>query len=87
MTLKDYINKEQLITEEQEQLIDKLYELSEEENLDAFFNVYIEDVPSNIKKIIEKEGLEDADMPIVRIFQVNGKLEYDGISVKFECGE
>lgn len=62
MTLKDYINKEQLITEEQEQLIDKLYELSEEENLDAFFNVYIEDVPSNIKKIIEKEGLEDADI-------------------------
>jgi len=62
MTLKDYINKEQLTTEEQEQLIDKLYELSEEENLDAFFNVYIEDVPSNIKKIIEKEGLEDADI-------------------------
>ena len=62
MTLKDYINKEQLIIEEQEQLIDKLYELSEEENLDAFFNVYIEDVPSNIKKIIEKEGLEDADI-------------------------
>lgn len=62
MTLKDYINKEQLTTEEQEQLIDKLYDLSEEENLDAFFNVYIEDVPSNIKKIIEKEGLEDADI-------------------------
>lgn len=62
MTLKDYINKEQLTTEEQEQLIDKLYELSEEENLDTFFNVYIEDVPSNIKKIIEKEGLEDADI-------------------------
>ena len=29
----------------------------------------------------------EMDMPIVRIFQVNGKLEYDGISVKFKCGE
>ena len=29
----------------------------------------------------------EMDMPIVRIFQVNGKLENDGLSVKFECGE
>ena len=29
----------------------------------------------------------EMDMPIVRIFQVNGKLENDGISVKFKCGE
>ena len=29
----------------------------------------------------------EMDMPIVRIFQVNRKLEYDGISVNFECGE
>ena len=57
MTLKDYINKEQLTDEEEKQLIDKLSDLPEADSLNTFFDAYLEDVPSYIKEIIEKEGL------------------------------
>lgn len=62
MTLKDYINKEQLTDEEEKQLIDKLSDLSEADSLNTFFDAYLEDVPSYIKEIIEKEGLNDTNI-------------------------
>ena len=62
MTLKDYINKELLTDEEEKQLIDKLADLSEADSLNTFFDAYIEDVPSYIKEIIEKEGLNDTNI-------------------------
>ena len=54
MTLKDYINKEQLTAEEEKLLIDELYTDPEEFLSDCS----LDDVSKNIKEIIKEHGLK-----------------------------
>ena len=58
MTLKDYINKEQLTAEEQKKLIDELYKDTEEFLSDC----YIDELPPFILNIIEENGLKNGDI-------------------------
>lgn len=68
MTLKDYINKERLTTEEQKQLIDELHKDPEGFLSDCSF----EEVFTTTREVIEKEGLKDGD-----IAYIIGKKYYD----------
>ena len=58
MTLKDYINKEQLTAEDEKLLIEELYKAPE----DFLSDCYIDELPSFILEIIEENGLKDEDI-------------------------
>lgn len=58
MTLKDYINKEQLTADEEKQLIEELNKDPEGFLADC----YIDELPSYLLNIIEENGLKDANI-------------------------
>ena len=73
MTLKDYINKEQLTAEEEKLLIDELYKDPEEFLSDCSLN----DISKNIKEIIEKHGLKNGDIAYAIMEDYDGIIDLD----------
>lgn len=61
MTLKDYINKEQLTAEEENQLIEELHKDPEGFLADCSF----EEVSTTIREVIEKERLKEGDIAYI----------------------
>lgn len=73
MTLKDYINKEQLTAEEEKLLIDELYKDPEEFLSDCSLN----DISKNIKEIIEEHGLKNGDIAYAIMEDYDGIIDLD----------
>lgn len=82
MTLKDYINKEQLTAEEEKLLIDELYKDPESFLADC----YIDELPSYLLNIIEENGLKDANIAYA-ICQRWSEDEIGGDNTEIDCQE
>ena len=75
MTLKDFINKGQLTSEEGKQLIVELHKDPE-----VFLSNYsYDEVSTTIREIIEEEGLKDGD-----VAYIIGKKYYDLYNLAIE---
>ena len=71
MTLKDFINKQQLTLQEEKLLIDDLHKDPESFLADSSFN----EISTAIREVIEKEGLKDGD--IDHIIEKKYNIYYD----------